>query len=404
MNFHNNSRFWIRAISYVLVAVVSAAIAFVLGTSTRPEINYSSNGTIISSNDKLDQIQKIIKENYIGDADADALVEAAAAAMVEATGDKWSFYMTAKEYKLYQEESKNAYEGIGVTVKENQEQGGFVIEKVDSNSGAENAGLQAGDIITHVEGESIANMGITKVKSLIRGKKGTSVELTVLRDDQAQTVLVTRGSIAIEVAKSQLLDNGIGLITIANFDDRCAKETVEAIEEMTKQGARALIFDVRNNPGGYKHELVDLLDYLLPEGVLFSSETYDGEKSQDVSDSKCLEIPMAVLINKDSYSAAEFFAAALEEYDWAVTVGEHTTGKGYFQTNISLDDGSAVHLSVGKYFTPNGVSLAEVEGIAPAIEVKLEDEQTKQLAAGNLKPEDDPQVQAAVTELLQKLK
>lgn len=404
MYYHNNNRFWLRAISYVLVAVVSAAIAFVLGASTRPEINYSSNGTIISSNDKLDQIQKIIKENYIGDADADALVEAAAAAMVEATGDKWSFYMTAKEYKLYQEDSKNAYEGIGVTVKENQEQGGFVIEKVDSNSGAENAGLQAGDIITHVEGESIANMGITKVKSLIRGKKGTSVELTVLRGDQAQTVLVTRGNIAIEVAKSQLLDNGIGLITIANFDDRCAKETVEAIEELTKQGARALIFDVRNNPGGYKHELVDLLDYLLPEGVLFSSETYDGEKSQDVSDSKCLEIPMAVLINKDSYSAAEFFAAALEEYDWAVTVGEHTTGKGYFQTNITLDDGSAVHLSVGKYFTPNGVSLAEVEGIAPAIEVKLEDEQTKQLAAGNLKPEDDPQVQAAVTELLKKLK
>lgn len=404
MSFHNIPRFWRNAISYIVVAAVSAAIAFALGASTSPEINYSSNGTIISSNDKLDQIQKIIKENYIGDADADALVEAAAAAMVEATGDKWSFYMTAEEYKLYQEDSKNAYEGIGVTVKENQEQGGLVIEKVDSNSGAENAGLQAGDIITHVEGKSIANMGIPKVKGLIRGKKGTSVELTVLRGDQAQTVLVTRGNIAIEVAKSQMLDNGIGLITIANFDDRCAKETVEAIEELTKQGARALIFDVRNNPGGYKHELVDLLDYLLPEGVLFSSETYDGEKSQDVSDSKCLKIPMAVLINKDSYSAAEFFAAALEEYDWAVTVGEHTTGKGYFQTNITLDDGSAVHLSVGKYFTPKGVSLAEVEGIAPAIEVKLEDEQTKQLAAGNLKPENDPQVQAAVTELLQKLK
>jgi carboxyl-terminal processing protease len=247
-------------------------------------------------------------------------------------------------------------------------------------------------------------MPLAKARELIRGEKGTSIKLTIKRDGVSQELEVFRGAIAIQVAKGQMLENGIGLITIANFDDRCANETKAAIEELTKQGAKALIFDVRNNPGGYKHELVELLDYLLPKGVVFKSELFNGEVTEDKSDSSCLEIPMAVLFNKDTYSAAEFFAAALEEFDWAVTVGEHSTGKGYFQTNIKLADGSAVHLSVGKYFTPNGVSLAEVGGIAPNVEVLLDEEQTKQLLAGDLTPENDPQMQAAVSQLLEKLK
>lgn len=394
---------WRKILSYVLVAAVAAAIAFPLGMAKNPDINYSSTGTIVDTTDKLDMIQGIIKANYIGDIDTDAMIEAAAAALVEAAGDQWSFYMTAEEYKLYQEESANEYEGIGVTVDVEKENNGFRIKAVDPGSGGEKAGLKIGDIITHVGDKLVAEMNLADVRSLIRGRKGSQVELTVSRDGASLVLLVTRGTITIEVAKGQLLDDGIGLITIANFDDRCAVETIKTIEELTEQGAKALIFDVRNNPGGYKHELVDLLDHLLPEGVLFTSETYDGEKTQDKSDAKCLELPMAVLVNKDSYSAAEFFAAALEEYDWAVTVGEHTTGKGYFQTNIDLPDGSAVHLSVGKYYTPKGVSLAETKGIAPAVEIELTEDETEQLSSGQLAPEDDPQVQAAVAALLEKL-
>lgn len=390
--------------SYALVAVVSAAIAFVLGMATKNPVNYFSSGTIISQKDKLNVIRELIKVNYIGELDEDALIEAAARAMVEAVGDQWSYYMTAGEYKTHQEDTKNQYEGIGVTVEQEKRNGGFVIAKIESGGGGERAGIQIGDIITHVEGESVANMTTSQARERIRGKAGTRVELTIDRNGTTHVLLVDRGEVAIRVAVPKLLGNGIGLITIANFDDRCAKETIAAIESLQAQGAKALIFDVRKNPGGYKHELVELLDYLLPEGVLFSSESTDGKKSQDTSNAACLKLPMAVLVDKNSYSAAEFFAAALAEYDWAVTVGEHTTGKGYFQTNINLSDGSAIHLSVGKYFTPKGVSLAEVGGIAPAVEVVLNEENAKLFAAGTLQTEKDPQIQAAVNALLKELK
>ena len=164
-----------------------------------------------------------------------------------------------------------------------------------------------------------------------------------------------------------------------------------------EQGATSLIFDVRYNPGGYVTELVKILDYILPEGDLFRSVNYAGKEKVDVSDADCIEgIPMAVLINGSSYSAAEFFAAALEEYGYAVIVGEPTTGKGYYQQTYELGDGSAVGLSVGKYFTPQGVSLAEAGGLIPDVVVEVDDETAQGIYAGTLDPAQDPQIEAAI--------
>ena len=160
-----------------------------------------------------------------------------------------------------------------------------------------------------------------------------------------------------------------------------------------------MIFDVRFNPGGYKDEMVKVLDYLLPEGVLFRSERYDGLTWEDKSDAKCKNMPMAVLMNTESYSAAEFFAAALNEYDYAVTVGQATTGKGYFQNTITLSDGSAVNLSVGKYYTPNGVSLAEEGGIQPEVLVDIDQQTMAKIYAKTLPDEEDAQLQAAIEQL-----
>ena len=156
---------------------------------------------------------------------------------------------------------------------------------------------------------------------------------------------------------------------------------------------------MRFNPGGYKDELVKLLDYLLPEGDLFRSQLYTGEEAVDTSDAKCLEMPMAVLVNGDSYSAAEFFAAALDEYDWAVLVGEPTVGKGYFQSTFDLGDGSAVALSVGKYFTPNGRCLEDEGGLTPEVTVEVDQETASKIYAGVLEPTEDPQIQAALEAL-----
>ena len=197
-------------------------------------------------------------------------------------------------------------------------------------------------------------------------------------------------------AEAQLLDGNVGLITIANFDARCASETIACIEDMKAQGATSLIFDVRYNPGGYAHEMVALLDYLLPEGELFITEDYLGNRDVDSSDASCLEMPMVVLVNGDSFSAAEFFASALRDYEWATVVGEQTVGKGYFQQSFVLSDGSAVSLSVGKYYTRSGISLAEQGGLTPDKVVEVDDETYMQIYYGNVAPEDDVQIQAAL--------
>ena len=278
---------------------------------------------------------------------------------------------------------------------------------MNENGGAKEAGLQVGDYIISVDGNSIIGKTTAEAQTMIRGVEGSVVELTIVRNGQSLVLDVVRGTVLNPVAEGVMLRDNVGLVTIYQFDTGCYKETVAAIENLTKKGAKALILDVRNNPGGAKTELVDLLDYLAPGGkLLFHSVDYEGREEKLYSKDRGLaeDIPIAILINEKSYSAAEFFAAALQEYGCVTTIGEHTTGKGYYQTDIPLSDGSVLHLSVGKFYTPNGVNLAEVKGIAPMIEIKLSEEQREALAAGDLTPESDPQMQAALEAVLKKLK
>ena len=208
--------------------------------------------------------------------------------------------------------------------------------------------------------------------------------------------MVERRRIEVPVATGQMLSGQIGYVRIVNFDSRCAQETLEQIKKLKQDGAKALVFDVRNNPGGYVDEMVEILDYLLPEKEIFRSVDYAGNEEIEMSDAACLEMPMAVLVNGHSYSAAEFFAAALSEYNWATVVGEPTTGKGHFQSTITLSDGSAVNLSIGKYTTPNGVNLTEAKGIKPDVQVDLDEETAALIYADLVAPQDDPHVQAAL--------
>jgi carboxyl-terminal processing protease len=289
---------------------------------------------------------------------------------------------------------RNAYVGVGITVQA-WEDGYIHLVRVEAGGPAEEAGLLPGDTLTAVDGQNIFQLDIDTVKDMVRGESGTQVQLTVQRDGQTLDFTVERRTVQTVVVKSQMLPGDVGLVTIVNFDDRCARETLSAVDALRLQGAKALIFDVRYNPGGYKHELVAILDYLLPEGVLFRSVDYAGKESIDESNAACVELPMAVLINGDSYSAAEFFAAALSEYGVAKLVGEPTTGKGHFQSTYMLSDGSAVTISVGKYCTPNGVSLDGV-GLTPDIPVEVDDELYMNIYYGYVEPKDDPQIQAAL--------
>lgn len=344
---------------------------------------------------KTSEISAYLDYYFIDDYDKDALADAAASAMVTATGDRWSYYLSAEDYQSYEESMNNAYVGIGVTIVLDEEAGGLRVESVTPGSPALAAGIAAGDILLQVEGQDTLELGTTGTRNLVRGEEGTTVHLKIGRGEDTFELDVLRASIQTEVASCQMLDGGIGYIKINNFDARCAEETNACIDQMIAQGAKALLFDVRFNGGGYKDEMVKILDKLLPEGVIFQSENYAGKKETDTSDAACIELPMAVLVNQDSYSAAEFFAAALQEYNWASVVGEKTCGKGNFQTGFQLSDGSLLNISIGKYYTPQGRSLTDV-GVTPDEEVALDDESYMELYYGRLSAENDAQLQAAI--------
>lgn len=384
MNRKKLLQFLLITASHVLVAALAVFVTLLLlaGRST-----------------KLAELQALLEDKFIGETDAVAMEDAAAEAMIASLGDRWSYYVSAEDYASHQEQKKNIYVGIGITISTREDGQGLDVLLVEPGGPAQEAGVLPGDILTHAEGQPVAELGADGAAAIIRGEEGTTVNVTFLRDGQVLELTMERRTIQVAVAEWQMLPEGIGYIKINNFNSKCADETIQAVEELTAQGATALIFDVRNNPGGYVAELVKILDYLLPEGPLFRSVNYKGEESLDESDADCVELPMAVLMNGNSYSAAEFFAAALEEYDWAITAGDPTTGKGYYQTTYRLSDGSAVALSTGKYTTPKGVSLAEVGGLIPQIPVEVDQQTAAMIYAGALDPAEDPQIQAAVAAL-----
>ena len=372
--------------SYVLVSALTATLTLAVVFWQRGGLS------------KLEQLQELIDYYYIEEADQTVLEDAAAAAMIAATGDRWSYYIPASEFASYIETQENAYVGIGITITVAEDGSGLQVMEVNPGSSAEEAGMQVDDVIIEIDGHEAAGMTTTGARELVRGKEGTTVQITVRRADQVIPISVVRRRIEVAVATGVLLEGNTGLISIANFDDRCMDETVAAIESLQAQGAEKLIFDIRNNPGGYARELVKLLDYLLPEGDLFRTVDYAGREAVDRSKKDFLDMPMAVLVNRETYSVAEFFAAALQEYEAAVIVGEKTVGKGRFQSTFTMDDGSAAAISIGKYYTPKGVSLEGV-GITPDVEVGVDEQTFVDIYYGQLAPMEDPQVLAALDAL-----
>lgn len=346
--------------------------------------------------EKLDEIVALLNEVYVDGYDTDKLGDYLAQAAVAATGDRWSYYVSAEDYDAFVESNENAYVGIGVTVESSDDlTDGVQITKVTPNSPAEEAGIEADDRIYAVEGETVESLGLDEAKNRIRGEEGTEVTLTILRGEKKFDVTVKRASVEVEVVKYSMLDDSIGYIKINNFEANSADRTIEAIDTLRGQGAKALVFDLRFNPGGRKDELVRVLDELLPEGPLFRSVDYKGNESVDYSDADCVELPMAVLVNGDSYSAAEFFAAALQEYDWATVVGTKTCGKANYQQTFRLSDGSAVAVSTGHYQTPHGVTLANV-GVTPDEIVEVDNKTYLELYKEAVAVKDDAQLQAAI--------
>ena len=377
----------------LLTAILTAAI--ILAFRVLPRL---TRNVPYTTEDKLAEAARVIRKNYIGDLDESALADYAIDGMVDSLGDRWSYYMTAEEVADYLKSTENSYGGIGIVVREVD--GYAVVYKVYEHSPAGEAGIVAGSRFLSVNGEDTSGMDMDGVVARIREMIQTGrVELRMLSPTGTeQAYSLVPGDVYTDPVSYRILPEGFGYIRLENFESRSAEDAIAAVEELLSQGAAGFIFDMRENPGGQLTELLKLLDYLLPEGELFISRMIDGSEHIDYSGAGCVNLPMVVLINEDTYSAAEFFAAALREYEWALLVGAQTSGKGYAQITVNLSDGSAIHISHIAYYTPNGISLAGV-GLTPDLIVDMGAEERSDLYYGLLEPEKDPQLQAALKSL-----
>lgn len=316
------------------------------------------------------ELKKICEENYIDTVDSASMTDSSSAAIVSGLGDKWSYYMTPDEYDTYQLYSANSYDDIGISMIKNEDGGGFQIISVTPNTPSFDGGLATGMIITAIEGTDVTDAGIDDVRTLIRSNLDKKFTITVNgKEDHLIDCSITYSS----AVSYRLEKTEAGYIQIKNFEAGSGQDAVNAIEDLLSQKAVALCIDIRNNPGGLPGEITTLLDYLLPNGELFSIVDKAGHKESVRSDAMSLQLPMVVLVNTSTFAEAEVFAAVLQEYQWAEIMGEPTTGMTRMQQTFEFEDGSAVRLSTKSYLTPNGNDICLSKGIIPSTIIYNED-------------------------------
>ncbi len=346
---------------------------------------------------KLREIDALVTSRYVGEIDKNQVADYAAVGYITGLGDRWASYISAQAYEEYAMQNGGQTCGIGVSIVTSTDS--IHISDVYDDSPAQQAGIQKGDWLIGAEGLTIETDGVQAVIDAIQGEEGTAVEVTVRKEStgEEQLLSMTRAIIQQKMAWGEMLDHQVGYIRINNFHDGSAAQFQTALERLLADGAEALIIDVRHNGGGRVKEMSEALDLLLPEGTIMTLRTKNGQETVYTSDAEQIDQPIAVLADDRSISAAEFFAAALQEYKRATVVGTHTTGKGRAQQTFQLSDGSAISISIEQYYTPKGNNLADI-GIAPDIEVSLTEQQQENFFF--LPQEQDYQLQKALEILI----
>ncbi len=342
---------------------------------------------------KLREIDRLVVDKYVGELDMENVADYAAVGYIAGVDDKWSSYISASDYEDYNMRNEGKSCGIGVSIVTTADS--IQVNNVYDDSPAASAGIERKDYITGADDVTIEKDGVNAVIDAIHGTEGEPVTVTVKKYKTGVTEELTMDRAVVEqkMAWGEMLDDGVGYMRIDNFHVGSAAQFQAALDELTKQHVKSLVIDVRHNGGGRVKEMSEILDLFLPKGIIMTLTTKDGSNTVYSSDEDMLDLPLVVLIDEQSISAAEFFGAALQEYERATLVGVHTTGKGRAQQTFRLSDGSAVNLSVEQYFTPHSNSLENV-GIAPDVEVALSAEQRNGFYF--LEPEEDPQRKKAV--------
>jgi carboxyl-terminal processing protease len=381
-----------------LVLLTSALTCLVMALLFSWNTDEKSEG-FFEYNDLSDfaELLDILSTRFIGTVDINEITDAAKRAAVESLDDRWSYFMSADEYNVYLESSDNRYSGIGVEVEIDEDTKGIKVTNVHRGSGADSAGIVAGDIITAVDGESILGFTFVEVRAALRRPLGDTALLTLLRAGGFYHDLrVLYSTVFVDPVSYEMIYGDIGYVSLRNFDSGAADSFISAVNSLNEQGAVAFIYDVRSNNGGKVTEMTSILDFLLPKGEIFITVTISGEEQIITSDDSSIDKPAVVLVNEFSYSGAEYFTAILSEYEYAQTVGEQTTGKNRMQTTIIMSNGDAVVLSTAEYLTKNRVSLYDTGGFTPDYLIELTDEEFALFRAGNLDFDSDPQLLKAV--------
>jgi carboxyl-terminal processing protease len=377
---------WLQVTALCLLVAVSTGYAL----TKQFEARSGEAGTYA----KLDEIRALVDAYYVGEYSEEDLMDMLARGFAYGINDRWAYYTPKSEMDFLEESFTGVYAGIGVTVNRDISEGYMSVLDVFEGSPAEEAGLLPLDKIYAVDGQSVVSLGRDGTVAAVRGEEGTSVTLTVLRGEEELSFTIVRRRITQSTVYTEVLNGTTGYMRISEFNMATDEEFTQKLEAMKQLSLTGLIVDLRNNPGGQLDSLIHILDELMPEGVAFIQRNKAGEELQLSVDAEYWDIPLVVLVNQYSYSAAEYFAAVLQEVGRAQVVGEKTTGKGEAQHTFMLSDGSAISFSVLKYFTPEGVSIAEQGGIVPDVEVDLPEELYAMI--GRLAPEEDAQLAQAL--------
>lgn len=363
---------------------------------------------------KMDLIQQIINEYFLYDEDAGKVEDFIYRGMLAGLDDPYSVYYSETDYKALQDSTKGTYSGIGAMLSQNRTTGLCTIVKVFEGSPALEAGMQPGDIIYKVGDTLVATESLdVLVSNYIKGKEGTTVDITVYRSekDEYTDLTVKRRKIEVPTVEHRMMADSIGYIAVSEFDVVTVEQFKAAIDELQKDGMEGMVIDLRSNPGGVLDSAVKMIDYLLPDkltkyekgkGKTLIVYTADKNEKGDVytaSDKHQFDLPLVILINGDSASASEVFTGAMKDYGRATVVGTTSYGKGIVQNLIPLGDGSAIKITTAHYYTPSGFDL-HGKGIEPDIAVELEEKLKTQAV---VKPEEDNQLQKAVEVLKEKL-
>lgn len=365
-------------------------------------------------NNKMEVISEVIDQLYLNEVTKDDIQEGIFRGLMSGLGDPYAGYYTAQEYQDLMESTNGIYCGIGAVVQQNINTMLITVVNPFLDGPAYKAGMLPGDIIYKVDGLDVTTMDINSVVAMMKGEADTIVEVTVLRDGVEKVLTITRDFVEVETITHEMLDFNIGLITITEFDEVTIQQFKDAITDLKASGMEGLIIDLRDNPGGLLNAVVEMLDYILPEGmIVYTEDKYGYRDEYKGTNEDVLELPIAVIINENSASASEIFAAAMQDYEAATIVGTTSFGKGIVQSIYPIswvadqlgfdgfeNDGSAVKITIAYYYSPEGRCIHGT-GVVPDMEVAL-DEELEQLVV--IPQEQDNQLQVAIAAILSEIK